>query len=319
MHFYSYSLPILLAFLAVITPEQNLSGAKSRSQQRKLTIMTERAQEANNNLYQYIFDPESSGENSEDFMNQAKLAFSVPEHFRLITQRDDNTAIKYGDYIRIMHQESNFYLHSHDIPYYHENSSEQQQVTCYSNTDFAMTDRGACWWQILGPQGSDDETLAGQFVDPAKPIRLRAQSALRPENDENYINKITMLHSHGYAKWGHPSPVREEEIEAKQDRPKQEVSCCPDNNEEDNWLLMRPQGEDEDKRQFKLGSGFILKHVTSGKIMRSKEGVTFNVRAGKPSLRGIDEQQEVSCVDDEEHPLTTWRVALVAREIESEK
>lgn len=268
----------------------------------------------NSGSYKFVFDMKFKSPDMDSAREQANQAFSVPEGFHLLTQRDENTAVRYGDYIRIMHQDSNYYLHTHNIPYFHDDSSEQQQVTCYSNKDYGMTDSWAAWWQITGPSGSDDDALHGQFIDPTKPIRLRAQSPKTPETDENYVKGITRLHSHDIKVYGHPSPVREEEIETEQGTLKQEVSCCPDDNKEDNWLLMRSKDEDDQKKQFKLGSGFSLKHVASGRFLRSKPDIVFNVREKRPAPNNFDNQQEVCCVQEEEHPLTTWRVALVARE-----
>ena len=180
---------------------------------------------------------------------------SLPENCTLIEEQSNET-IKYGDYLRIRHSENGFFLHSHAIRYFHPQSSYQQQVTCFRR-DEKTANKEACWWQILGAQGSDESELRGKIVDVSQPIRLRAQSVSNPEKDHNYIINKMMLHSHNYAEWQHPSPSREDDIERNQQEKKQEVTCYSDNDSNDNWIAYL---ELPTSSSLKLKSLFTLQH-----------------------------------------------------------
>lgn len=263
--------------------------------------------------YEYLFDESFEHEESDDLRNKQTVAdqtFSVPQEFTLLTVRDDDQvqALHYGDLIRLWHKDSGYYLHTHNIKYDHPDSSGQTQTTLLINNDRKQADRKAVWWRVAGPHGSDETTLFGKPVDLTKAIRLFAL----PGQKDNFSVKpdILTLHSHSYKIYDHSSPVREKSAEARE--LKQEVSCYNKRDENDNWMIMKPQAK-EAAINCALRGEYSFLHQKSHKFLRSKKGIIFNVQADVDNNSPVDMQQEVCALAPQDHPLTTFKIALIAR------
>lgn len=280
----------------------------------------------NADAYNYLFNEEFDDAAVAAGKTAAAQAFSVPTGYQLLTRRDDEatTALRYGDLVKIWHLGTNGYLHSHNIKYYHPDSSKQNQVTIFMGQDRADSDKSAVWWRIVGPDGNDDDKLAGEPIDTSKPIRLLAVSVKGASfslGDGKYA-----LHSHSYLQYKHPSPVREEDFEEKgeQGTLKQEVTTFNKDGAENNWNFMKSSQAGE-REECGLGTRFSLQHSASQQFLRGKEGITFDVRKGLNVLKSFFKkdftqndstefmQLEASCVAQRNNPETTFKIALVAR------
>lgn len=86
--------------------------------------------------------------------------------------------VKYGDVIRLKHVATSHALHSHRINYSHPRSSQQQQVTAYSDQD------SNDYWLVKVQHGLPSDRKSGQS--------LRHNDILRLE----HVPTKTNLHSH---------------------------------------------------------------------------------------------------------------------------
>lgn len=265
--------------------------------------------------YNYIFDENFSTDGFGALGSPtAHKALSLPNNYFFITARDDEDTmiLRYGDCIRLWHENTQGYIHTHKINYYHSGSSKQQQVTILTensdrNRDRSSIDKEATWWVVRAPHGSDRKT--GQKVDTSKPIRL---AAISPFSGEHSVGSgSSYLHSHNK-----PSPVEEEQVAYLRDIkrmqiiPKNEVTSYTKRDTNDNWLLIEPGGTGN-LENCKIGALVSLKHEQTDRYLRSKQGVTFNVR--KKIGGDSDIQHEVSTVKTKDNNNTTFKIAMIGR------
>ena len=147
-----------------------------------------------------------------------------------------NTAIVYGNTIKLRHVVTTRTLHSHGHAYGHPGTSGQQQVTAYE-----YTDDNDLW--IVKP-GHSVGDRSGQPVQNGEIVRLQ------------HVATGRNLHSH----LGHPSPVTRQ----------QEVTCFGDNgngDDNDNWRVELTQGS-----SWQSNSVLRLIHVNSNAALHSHQG-----------------------------------------------
>ncbi|HZW93283.1 MAG TPA: MIR domain-containing protein [Candidatus Eremiobacteraceae bacterium] len=154
------------------------------------------------------------------------------------TKRKRRDDIRYGDTIKLIHKRTGCSLHSHNIPYSHNYSSKQQQVTAFAGAD--TND----YWIVKKPHG------LGKFVGKGYPV---------PNHDIirlEHRNTTRNLHSHT----GKPSPIT-----AQQEVTAYGTDGVGDTN--DNWRI-----DVEDGGEWRENVAIRLIHVGSGCALHSHGG-----------------------------------------------
>lgn len=286
-------------------------GFTKKSHKANSFIITGKKQ-SDRQSYDFVFDIHLQEKYEKELeydkiRDKAFDTFSVPEHCTLISKRDDpaTTQLLYGDYVRIWHPQSGYYLQTHEVKYNHTNSSHQYQVFLLSNDNRNEADRQATWWQVVGPHGSELQNIIGKPVDLSKAVRLIAAS--KKINSHSLTGAA--LHSHSYEKHEHISPTREEDNEEYE--PKQEVTAYQKRDTNDNWLFIKNKNPEE-RTHCKIGSLFSLMHQNSNHYLRAKKGVEFNLH-DQLINKEPNVHNEVSCVQKQRHPETTFQIALIVR------
>lgn len=164
--------------------------------------------------------------------------------------------VKYGDVIRLKHFATGHALHSHGINYSHPRSSQQQQVTAYSDQD------SNDYWLVKVQHGLSSDRKSG--------FPLRHNDILRLEHVATKKN----LHSH-FA----PSPLTSQ----------QEVTAFGTNGEgdaNDNWRV-----EVEGKGVWFEKKKIRLIHLDTKKALHSHAGHSHPVfTAGQQEVTCYDER-----------------------------
>ncbi len=169
------------------------------------------------------------------------------------------SAVLYGSIIKLRHNNSGRFLHSHPFQYGHSGSSHQQQVTCWYSSD--LND----YWIVKEPNGQDDEEKGTTIIRDGDIIRLEHLATRRN------------LHSHS----GFPSPITGE----------QEVTACGRNgvsDQNDNWRVEVAGGGD-----WNTGKAIKLLHEPTGVQLdsRSDKTHTENTKGQQEvcGYRGLDD------------------------------
>ncbi|RLN04646.1 stromal cell-derived factor 2-like protein [Panicum miliaceum] len=167
---------------------------------------------------------------------------------------DTVVEITYGSVIKLMHERTNFRLHSHDVPY--GSGSGQQSVTSFPNVDDANS-----YW-IVRPQ-PDSSAKQGDPITHGTIIRLQ------------HMRTRKWLHSHLHA-----SPITGN----------LEVSCFGGENESDTGDYWRLEIEGSGK-SWRQDQRIRLRHVDTGGYLHSHDRKYTRIAGGQQEVCGVGDKR----------------------------
>jgi hypothetical protein len=232
---------------------------------------------------------------------------SVNKRYQLITKRHskDDQQLHYGDLVRLWHPQTNSYLYTHNRRYQHEGSSYQFETLGLGSHNRVHADQHATWWRVLGPHGATSHQI-GEPVDTAQAIRLVAQPGLQHASS---LTKAVALKSYALKNYEYYAPLQEKMLE--NNGLKQEVSSHYTFDHNNNWIVINKQ-KDASTSSCSLGDQISLMHQRSQHYLRSKEQTILHQRGSRYN-KSPNDFYEISGIDRQQHPETTFTIALIAR------